>query len=174
MTGKATLTERIKTLKYLESQRAGLSNLFIDRFLSWNRVKGFMGTFSCDRLPSLTKRSSPFALISNLSKESELGSHFIAIYADQDNLYYFDSYGRDLKNDDIIQSVKRANRTLTVVNQNQIQSSRSYFCAWYCIGFILCVLKMEWNPQEFLTPFNNHPTVQNDEILKEWICLMLK
>lgn len=156
-------------LEALESQRGGVSNHFIDDFLKHGvGLKSFVGTFSCDRIPPWPGPRT--AMIVNLSKELELGSHFVALYYTGPDCYYFDSYGRPLANLDIQSRVGQ----VIEVNGTPIQTSTSYFCGLYCIGFVLAVLKRQWSPQDFLRPFYPYPTVKNDEIVTEWIRAMMK
>ena len=70
---------------------AGLSNLFLDQFLS-PLCKNFIGTFAVDTLPSNLWSTSCCAIV-NLSVSTHPGSHFIAFFIKKQNyLYYFDSY----------------------------------------------------------------------------------
>ena len=75
-----------------------ISNIYIDQLMkkiSWS----FRGTFSCNNIPIFNDEN--FSLIVNLSREGEIGTHFIAIIISSNQILYFDSFGIQNTNDDI-------------------------------------------------------------------------
>ena len=87
---------------------AGLSNLFLERFL-FPLCKNFIGTFAVDTLPS-NLWNTPCSAIVNLSMSNHPGSHFIAIFINKHNyLCYFDSYALPppIYNHHLIQFLKK-------------------------------------------------------------------
>ena len=71
-------------------EEEGISNVYIDHLM--NKISSsFRGTFSIDNIPTFDDEC--FSLIVNLSKESEKGSHFIAISSSKNKIVYFDSFG---------------------------------------------------------------------------------
>lgn len=98
----------------------------------------FKGVFACDTIPN--KISYP-ALFVNLSKKSEIGSHWIAIYIDQNsNCYYFDSFAFPPKNRFIIAFMKKNSKRI-FYNRKQLQHVASTNCGKYCSLFCVSVMK---------------------------------
>ena len=71
-------------------EEEGISNLYIDHLMD-KISSSYRGTFSIDNIPTFDDEC--FSLIVNLSKESEKGSHFIAISSSKNKIVYFDLLG---------------------------------------------------------------------------------
>ena len=71
-------------------EEEGISNVYIDHLM--NKISSsFRGTFSIDNIPTFDDES--FSLLVNLSKETEKGSHSIAMSSSKNKIVYFDSFG---------------------------------------------------------------------------------
>ena len=121
---------------------AGLSNLFLERFLL-PFCKNFIKTFAVDNLPSNLWNTTCSAIV-NLSMSNHLGSHFITIFINKHNyLYYFDSYALPppIYNHHLIQLLKKwVNRDkIRNVLDRPIQAFDSLFCGWYAAAFCMFV-----------------------------------
>ena len=118
---------------------AGLSNLFLDRFLS-PLCKNFIGTFAVDTLPSNLWNTSCCAIV-NLSVSTHPGSHFITFFLNKQNyLYYFDSYALPVPthNHHLINFLKKwvnCGRIRHVLDHS-IQAFDSLFCGWFAAAFL--------------------------------------
>ena len=90
----------------------------------------FIGVYSRDNLPDKIKDG---AYVINLDEYSDIGSHWIALYANNKNVTYFDSFGIE----HIPQEVKKfiGNKNMTT-NIYRIQNYNSIMCSYFCIGFI--------------------------------------
>ena len=79
----------------------------------------FLGVFASDKLPNV-KNGQMY--IANLDKSTEPGSHWIAIYGSNGNLYVYDSFGRNSKT--IIPSIFKTGKGVkdTEYDAEQIQT----------------------------------------------------
>lgn len=110
-----------------------LTNNEIEEILR-GKMTSFLGVFSCDTIPSEVNSFQQFSLISNLSKINEVGSHFITIIKNEDNVYFLDPLGLKCSNKNILQ--KFCNYDIWY-NVRQIQDFSSDFCAHFCMLFCL-------------------------------------
>lgn len=116
-----------------------MNTLDIMEFVKHYKKNGiFKGVFACDDLPNKVK--NPSAFIINLSKKTESGSHWIALYINaHGQAYYFDSFGIQPKNKDIILFI-RNNAKEIMFNEKQLQHISSSKCGQFCCVFIISVL----------------------------------
>ena len=87
------------------------------------------------------------AYVINLDEYSDIGTHWIALYALNNNVTYFDSFGvehipKEIKNFIGNKNIK--------ANFLRIQAHNSVMCGYFCIGFIDFMLK-----NKSLTDFTN-------------------
>ena len=87
----------------------------------------FNGVYSRDNLP----RIRDGAYIINLDEHSDIGTHWIALYV-QNNVTYFDSFGVE----HFLEEIKRfiSNKNIKT-NIFRIQAYDSIMCGHFCIGF---------------------------------------
>ena len=144
------------------STNEGLSNRFLHRYLK-PKCRKFKGVFAVDRCPKPEKLPRTFSLVVNLSEAHLPGSHFVAVYADEDDyLWYFDSfafpppvYNRHLML--FLAKWIRKNRIIHVMKW-RIQSYESLFCGWFAASFCLFV--------ELHTPANFAPFFESKNLLQ--------
>ena len=94
--------------------------------------KIFEGCFPCDLLPSLKK--CPTALIVNLDPHEKQGSHWITLYVEKDQIFYFDSLALPVSSC-IVKSFLK-NFKIVKRNVRLYQSPLSKTCAHHCISLI--------------------------------------
>ena len=87
------------------------------------------------------------ACLINLDEYSDIGTHWIALYALNNNATYFDSFGVEHVLKEIKKSIRNKN---TKTNIFRIQTYDSIMCGYFCIGFIDFMLK-----GKSLTKFTN-------------------
>jgi len=147
----------------LSKMTAGLSNDYIEK-TALKAIKNhyFLGVFPCDRHPTIDHRKK-FSIVFNTGHSQSTGEHFIAIYCNKKQLYYFDSLGStdiDVNIANFIQeTIKR--RTLILCNK-PIQHPISSFCGFYCIAFLLAKDKL-CDDSIFYSYFNNKSLLENDK-----------
>lgn len=139
-----------------------VSNLYIDGVLS--SYKNFKGTFSSDNIPLLEKNEGA---ICNFSKRSEVGSHFVFLFNQDNLLHYFDPLKLPFIRDDIIHYISKY--TAVVDLSKRIQHYTSNFCGFYCIlAFLACNIKVDFFINDILNVFENN-SLENDKICVQLI-----
>jgi hypothetical protein len=141
----------------------GLTNEYVQDLGKKLDKKTFLGVFCSDMKPQ-TPNNKEFSMIFNLDKCSGKGTHFVAIYCNKNNLFYFDSYGLpcdNLKIKKYISSIKDSRRCF--FNTKCIQSYDSVFCGYFCLSFIL-YMKCYSNQNNFIKLFKKTQLHLNDGI----------
>ena len=94
----------------------------------------FNGIYSRDNLPNI--KDGAYAI--NLDDYSDIGTHWVALYINNKDVTYFDSFGVE----HISKEIK------TFINNNNIKTNifriRAYdsiMCGYFCIGFVDFMLK---------------------------------
>ena len=100
-----------KTLKYYQNQTR------------------FNGVYSRDNRPKM--KDGEYVI--NLVEYSDIGTHWIALYAQKNDVIYFDSFGVE----HIPKGIKAfiSNKNIKT-NISRIQGYDSIICGYFCIGFI--------------------------------------
>ena len=89
----------------------------------------FNGVYSRDNLPKIKDG----AYVINLDEYSDIGTHWVALYVQNNDGTYFDSFG--------VEHIPKEIRTF-ISNKNiktnifRIQAYHSIMCGFFCIGFI--------------------------------------
>ena len=110
----------------------------------------FNGVYSRDNLPDKIKDG---AYLTNLDEYSDIETHWIPLYALNDNVTYFDSFGVE----HIPKEIKTfIDKSIVVTNNFRIQAYDSVKCGQFCIGFIDFMLG-----GKNLTNFNNLFSLNN-------------
>lgn len=131
----------------------------IDGVLRRARVTDYIGTFSCDRLPSKTG-----VMVSNTDPHHLPGTHWVAIYVSKDRLYgeFFDPLGRP-PNEHFRRYMNRCCK-YWFHNSKQLQSVVSETCGHYCIAY--CIARGKGvNMNRFVSYFTRD-TGFNDAVLR--------
>jgi hypothetical protein len=106
----------------------------------------------------------PAALIINLDKSYNPGTHWVAVVINQDkSASYFDSLGR--KPPKAIENFLRRNSNVHFFNNIQYQHNDSLHCALFCIVYIYYAVR-EIN---ILPKFHTKDLKKNDTIVKNYI-----
>lgn len=117
--------------------------------------------FAANRLP--IRVSLPIYLISNLDPDTMPGSHWVAVYINNNGVgEYFDSFGR--KPQGHLEQFLNKNCKYFVCNGKVIQNYLSPVCGMYCLLYIYCRHK-SISMYEFINMFCNN-TVYNDICLE--------
>jgi hypothetical protein len=126
----------------------------------------FKGVYPSDLVPIYIQKDTQ-AYIINTAGSNHPGEHWIALVFDENNCLYFDSFGYQLVNLDILNKLKKTGVFQYQFNSKQIQPFQSDNCGYYCIAFILsCQNGMTFS--KFLNNFSTNPE-KNNAICYEFI-----
>ena len=132
------------------------------------KIKGFIGTFSRDRLPKQMNKSC--GLVANTDTSFEPGEHWIAIYIDENGIgEYFDSYGLPPLHQEFINFLNYNCPNGYFSNFKTLQCLTCVTCGHYCIAYI----KMRSNGlsyDEFIKLFTNNQ-LTNDNLIQKYVKL---
>ena len=135
------------------------SNFEIQKY--YQNEPRFNGVYSRDNLP---RRSSDEikdgAYIINLDNNSDIGTHWIALYIQNNNVIYFNFFGVEHIPREIKKIVGNENIKTNIF---RTQSSNSIMCGYFCIGFIDFMLS-EKTLTEFTNLFPPNNFERNDDI----------
>lgn len=100
--------------------------------------KSFGGVYACDQLPSIRINEYPKSFVVNTDPKNLPGSHWIAIYfEDEQHGEFFDSYGHhpNIYNEYFL-NFMNTHSTEWKHNEKGLQSAFSNVCGQYCIYFL--------------------------------------
>ena len=124
-----------------------LTNFEVQKY--YQNEPRFNGVFSKDNLPKIKDE----AYVISLDEYSDIGTHWIALYASNNNVAYFDSFRVEY----ILKEVKTfINKSTIVTNIFRIQAYDSIMCRYFCIGFINFMLA-----EKTLTDYTNLFSLNN-------------
>ena len=109
-----------------------LTNFEIQKY--YENEPRFNGVYSRDNLPKINDG----AYIINLDEYSDIGTHWVALYVQNNNVTYFDSF--------TVEHIPKETKTF-INNKNiktnifRIQAYDSIMRGYFCIGFINYMLK---------------------------------
>ena len=99
-------------------------------------VKIFRGAYASDMVPLISKIKTQ-AFIINTDKANSPGDHWVGLVVSGGKCQYFDSFGYENLNLDILNVCKKAGIQRYVFSTKQIQPAYSDKCGFYCIAFVL-------------------------------------
>ena len=115
----------------------------------------FNGVYSRDYLPK-TKD-----YVKNLDEYSDIGSHWVALYENNNSVTYFDSFGVEHIPKEIKEFIDNKNIKTNIF---RIQAYDSIMCGYFCIGFIDFMLARK-TLTEFTNLFPPNNFKKNDDII---------
>ena len=118
----------------------------------------FNGVYSKNNLPKMIKNG---AYVINLDEYADVGTHWIALHAKNNEVMYFDSFGVE----HVPKEVKNfiGNKDIKT-NIFRIQAYTSIMCGYFCIGFIDFMLAGK-TFIDFTNSFSPHNFEKNDKIV---------
>ena len=112
--------------------------------------KSFMGCYPKDKLPKIFPKVLPKTIVINTGLSSTHGDHWVALRLLKTCCFYFDSFGVEIVDQEILSFIKRKYQKYTF-NNKCIQYYSSENCGKFCIAFI----KMVKNKNDFKSFVNN-------------------
>ena len=138
-----------------------LTNLDIQKY--YQNEPRFNSVYSRDNLPDKIKDG---AYVINLDDYSNIGTHWIALYALNNNVNYFDNFGVEHFPKELKIFI---DKSIVVANIFRIQAYDTVMCGYFCIGFIDFMLKAK-TLTDFTNLFSSNNFDKNDDkILKYFI-----
>ena len=110
-----------------------LTNFEITKY--YENKSRFNGVYSRDNLPNKIKDG---AYVINLDEYSDIGTHWVALWVNINNVTYFDSFGVEHIPKEIKTFIKNRNIKTNIF---RIQAYDSIMCGYFCIGFIKFMFK---------------------------------
>ena len=109
-----------------------LTNFGIQKY--YKNKPRFNGVFSRNNLP---KKIKDGAYIINLDEYVDVGTHWIALFCNRNEIVYFDSFGVEYIPEEIKEFIKEfpGNKNIKT-NIFRVQEDNSIMCGYFCIGFI--------------------------------------
>ena len=94
--------------------------------MKYENKSRFNGVYSRDNLPNKIRDG---AYVMNLDEYSEIGSHWVALYAKNNDITYFDSFGVEHIPKEIIKFINRSLQNKNIMtNIFRIQAYDSIMC----------------------------------------------
>ena len=118
----------------------------------------FNGVYSRDNLPKTIQNG---AYVINLDEYADVGTHWIALYAKNNEVTYFDSFGVEQVPKEIKRFIGHKN---TKTKAFRIQADNSIMCGNFCIGFIDFMFANK-TLIDFTSLFSSHDFKKNDDII---------
>ena len=132
-----------------------LANFEMQRY--YQNEPRFIGVFSINNLPKLIKDG---AYVINLDKYGDVGTHWIALFCNRNEIVYFDSFGVQHVPEEIKNFVGNKN---IITNIFRVQANDSVMCRYFCIGFIDFMLASK-KLTYFTNMFSPHVFKKNNDI----------
>ena len=120
-----------------------LVNFEIEKY--YQNEPRFNGAYCRDNLPKIKDG----AYIINFAEHSDIGTHWVALYVQDNNVTYFDSFGVEYIPKEIRAFIDRSLSITT--NIFRIQAYGSIMCKYFCIEFIDFMVA-----RKTLNEFTNH------------------
>ena len=139
--------------------------IYFEIYKYYENKPRFNGAYSRDNLPKIKDG----AYIINLDEHYDTGTHWIALWVNNNNVTYFDSFGVEHIPKEIKEFV---NRPLSSALQNKniitnifrIQTYDSIMCRYFCIGFIDFMLAGK-KLTDYSNLFSPYDFKENDNII---------
>ena len=118
----------------------------------------FNGVFSRNNLP---KKIKDGAYVINLDEYADVGTHWIALFCNRNEIVYFDSFGVEHVPEEIKKFIGNKNIKANIF---RVQANNSIMCGYFCIGltdFMIAGKKLT----DFTSLFSPHDFERNDTII---------
>ena len=134
-----------------------LTNFEIQRY--YKNEPRFNGVFSRNNLP---KKIKDGAYVINLDEYADIGTHWIALFCNRNEIVYFDSFGVEHVPEEIKKFVGKENIKVDIF---RVQANDSVKCGYFCIGLIDFVLAGK-KLTDYTSLFSPHYFKENDELFQ--------
>ena len=128
------------------------------------------GVFSRDNLHNTIKNGAKRgerAYVINLDEYRDIGTHWVALYINNNTVTYFDSFGVEHIPKEIMKFI--GNKTI-ITNIYRIQAYDSIMCGYFCIGFINFMFNGN-SLTDYTSLFSPNDSKKNDDIILKYFGL---
>ena len=101
------------------------------------------------------------AYVINLDEYADVGTHWIALFCNRNQIVYFDSFGVKHVPKEIKEFIGNKNIKANIF---RVQANNSGMCGYFCIGFIDFMLAGK-NLTDFLNSFSPDDFKKNSDII---------
>ena len=133
-----------------------LSNFVIQR--NYQNEPRFNGAFSRNSLPKTIKDG---ACVINLDEYADVGTHWIALFCNRNEIVYFDSFGVEHVPKEIKEFVENKNIKANIF---RVPANDSLMPGYFCIGFIDFMLAGK-KLTDYTSLLSPHDFEKNDNII---------
>ena len=133
-----------------------LTNFEIQKY--YENESRFNGVFSRD---NLLKKIKDGAYVINLDEYADVGTHWIALFCNRNEIVYFDSFGVEHIPEEIKEFIENKNIKANIF---RVQANNSVMCGYLCIGFIDFMLTCK-KLTDYTNLFSSHDFYKNDRII---------
>ena len=105
-----------------------LTNFEIEKYFEDELL--FNGVFSRNNLPRITQDGG---YVVNLDDKGKSGTHWVAIFINDDRATYFDSFGVEHLPKEVVKFLRGKDLN---VNIFRLQPAQSVLCGYYCLKFL--------------------------------------
>lgn len=139
------------------------SNLELTKIASFYNLP-LVAIVQRDKLHEYPYVNNGFYIINTEPSTAGYGKHWQCLYLNKNTSFYFCSFGNPAPTD-VISYVKKYSKHFK--NNNLIiQNIKSDNCGYYCIAFMLFMIKNNYNYLEFINAFDEDDTTRNDYIVE--------
>ena len=125
----------------------------------------FIGVFSRDNLHNYNIKSGAYVI--NLHEYRDIGTHWVALYVNNETIIYFDSFGVEHIPKEIMKFVGNKN---IITNIFRMQAHDSIMCGYFCIGFINFMFNGN-SLTDYTSLFSPNDLKKNDDIILKYFSL---
>ena len=118
----------------------------------------FNGVYSRNNLPKNIKDG---AYVINLDEYVDVGTHWIALFCNRNEIVYFDSFGVEHVPEEIKEFIGNKNIKANIF---RVQANNSIMCGYFCIGFIDFMLAGK-KLTDFTSLFSSYGFKKNDDVI---------
>ena len=136
-----------------------LTNCELER--AYENEPRFNGVFSRNNLP---KKIKDGAYVINLDEYADVGTHWIALFCNRNEIVYFDSFGVEHVPEEIKEFVGNKN---IIANIFRVQASKSVMCGYFSKGFIDFMLAGK-KLIDFTIMFSPYDFDKNDQVISNY------
>ena len=133
-----------------------LRNFYIQKY--YKNEPRFNDVFSRNNLP---KKIKDGAYVINLDEYADVGTHWIALFCNRNEIVYFDNFGVEHVPEEIKEFIENKNIKANIF---WVQANDSIMCDYFCIRFIDFMLAGK-KVTDYTSLFSPHDFKKNDNII---------